>query len=173
MNQNAGRPLIAAGLIVVFVSSILSGCATPPEATAENTGMATCKPEDMVHCQELAGFTHLSGAPTQVEYIAPDGQLFLWRGDKIIKGRWKIAHGITHNSMCYQYGGGSSNCELLRAERKMKDGSLSGDPFGLSQRTNPPFALSFFDRRKLDDLLVKTKAQGHGPAAVAPQPSGR
>ncbi|GLK55978.1 hypothetical protein JOD31_000895 [Methylopila capsulata] len=140
----------------------LSGCATRPERTPENSGMATCRAEDMVYCKELAGYTHRSLGPAQIEYIAPDGKLYLWVNDRITKGYWEIGHGLG-TFMCYNYGG-PSNCKLLSVERRKKDESVPGDPLRLAERPTAPLALEFFDSRTIVQLVAEV--DGAKPTAA-------
>jgi len=158
--RRAMRLSVAAGGLAALG---LSSCATPPERTPQNSGMATCRAEDMVYCKELAGYTHRSLGPAQIEYIAPDGKLYLWINDRITKGHWEIGHGLG-TSMCYDYGG-LPNCKKLSVERRMKDESVPGDPLRLAERATAPLALEFFDSRTIVQLVAEV--DGAKPAAGA------
>lgn len=152
------RTVILAVLTVAALLS-LSGCVADAIPGAGKTvfGMASCRPQDMVHCTALAGKTHRTNGPGQIEYMAPDGQLYLWIGDTIRRGQWSVAPGFG-GLMCYQYGQGFSsqrNCEKLSTDVRRRDEVIDGDPFGLASRASPPLHLGFFERRNFSQLLAE------------------
>ena len=150
-----------------LIAAALAGCAGTSGGRPEVIGLASCRAEDLAFCNGLAGRTHQSWGPTQIEYIAPDGQLYLWVGDRIQKGEWLIGHGLG-TSMCYRYGSRISKCEKLSSELRMKDATTSGDPFGLASRTVPPFALAFADKRSFDQLLAEAGAASQAQPTPVP-----
>ena len=152
----SGRFFCAALLL-----ACVPGCAGNQPKTPQKFGLESCAAKDMPYCEALANHTHRSWGPTQIEYISRDGDLHLWVGNQIVKGRWTVRPGLMIPVICYSYGAsGAENCQQLSSEPKMKDASTSGDPFELASRAAPPFALDFSDRRSLEQLLSEARAAG-------------
>ena len=137
-------------------------------------GLATCQPKDMAYCNGLANHTHRGWGPEQIEYIAGDGQLYLWVGDKIRRGRWHVGGGLAGSTICYQYeqAPGGPHCEQLSSELSMKDKTIPGDPFGLATLKAPPFPLKTMDRRDFNQLLAEIAAQKASQPVNATNPEG-
>jgi len=128
----------------------------------------------MAYCNGFANHTHRSWGPEQMGYIAGDGQLYLWVGDTIRRGRWHVGGGLVGSTICYQYEQALAGprFEQLSSELAMKDKTISGDPFGLATREVPPFPLKATDRRDFNQLLAEVAAQKASQQTNAPNPEG-
>ena len=103
---------------------------------------------------EAGNFTNLHFDPghgTQVEYVAGDGQSYLWYpgNRRVLTGRWKQ----DGSEMCFAYGentynpvtgtrGGAWECEPFKAYASGIVERMEGDVFGLAQTSRIPFTLS-------------------------------
>jgi hypothetical protein len=100
--------------------------------------------------------TPTTGHGTQVEYFSADGKVFLWYPGNaaIVAGEWKTGtvplirknNGAESRTelptLCFKYAGDAGfTCKDSSAYLRRVTDSTSGDPFGLSHRTKPPFML--------------------------------
>ncbi|MGO4832219.1 hypothetical protein AB4144_07975 [Rhizobiaceae sp. 2RAB30] len=146
---------------------LVSACITTAEGgqqAGEVFGIAGCRSQDMADCDGLSGKTHRNRDPDRLTYMAPDGRLFLWTGDSIVKGRWNVSHRLFGTSVCYRYEGQLSepDCRSLSSEVKRRDGTILDDPFDLATRQTPPYRLTGTDRRDLNQLLAEIAAPKAG-----------
>lgn len=124
--------------------------------------------------RELAGVTNMiqgSSHGTQVEYVAPDGNAYLWyRGNtNILKGSWKVEDA----NMCFNYGPNSYNpvtkqhggweCEPVDIYQGSITQQVSGDPMGLAGRRAVPYDLTGRSV-SLDQILASVLNPGAPPS---------
>ena len=130
--------------------------------------------------------TYGPGHGTQIEYVAADGQNYLWYpGNRVIlTGRWQACEArfeaspesgeqvvITYGMICYKYGrrtynpvtktrGGNWKCTPAGVSEKRIVELRSGDIFGLAGRKAPPFVLpKARTSLKLLEALMKGREQ--------------
>jgi len=78
---------------------------------------------------------------TQVEYMAADGQSYLWISGnrKLLTGTWSVAD--SGHLVCFQYGS-KPHCQFAGSFLSMIDEKVSGDVFGIG-RGAMPFKLPY------------------------------
>lgn len=131
------------------VLGVLSGCVSAPKELppldATRFGLSACEPSVMEECRRIAGKTFHSIGPRQVEYHAPDGRVFLWVGNKIVRGYWGIhpKRGlISGTNICYLYEGEiTADCSPLGNKGDGGVNVRDGDPYELATRSDPPYNL--------------------------------
>jgi len=123
---------------------------------------------------------------TQIEYLAADGQTFLWYPGNVapVKGRWKLQMTRYGLEMCFLYGensrnpitgqnGGQWECDMAAYYLLNRDEIVDGDPLKLAQGV--PFVMPRSTNISIAQAMTKA---GRGQLrqsnkAMAPQyPSG-
>jgi hypothetical protein len=109
---------------------------------------------------------------TQVEYLGPDGQIYLWYpGNRVVvPGKWKVATASQGTSVCFVYGpntynpvtksmGGQWRCIPSGIYIFLTTAVVSGDVFRLSSG-EIPFVISGRANLSLPELTAKAGLKG-------------
>ncbi|WP_417607666.1 hypothetical protein [Primorskyibacter flagellatus] len=108
---------------------------------------------------------------TQIEYLAANGETFLWYpgNNRGVSGRWKLQIASYGLEICFLYGegsynpvtrerGGSWKCDMAAYYILKRDEIVSGNPFRLSRKI--PYVLP----KKIDISLDQAmRSSGFGP----------
>lgn len=148
MTQSRPKSVLASLSCVAGLLGLLGCVSTPrelPPLDPAAYGLSACKPEVMTECRRISDKTFHSIGPRQVEYHSPEGRVFLWVGDRIVRGYWAVIPSgglIASTRICYLYEGEVvSDCRPLGNKGTHPEVERAGDPYGLAERTQPPFNL--------------------------------
>lgn len=148
-DQHMFRPTVLLGIVLLF-----SACSPADDfrqqkiaarrAAAEQTHEMAKNP---VAVQQFLSNTTTkvwNAHGTQIEYLAADGQTFLWYPDNVavVKGRWKLQMARYGLEMCFLYGenslnpltgqnGGQWECDMAAYYLLNRDEIVDGDPLNL------------------------------------------
>lgn len=136
--------------------------------------------------QQLHSYTNMSHSSqhgTQVNYLARDGQSFLWYpgNTMILSGQWKREG----QNMCFAYGsntynpatghrGGGWECMPFDIYWRVVSERMEGDIFSLQTRQEVPFRLRM-ERTSLTRLLSRVSPRSESPPVelAVTSPGGR
>jgi hypothetical protein len=138
--------------VVLSAMNVVTGCGTS-KTYAEGTtsfGMSTCYGEFVAFCNQISNKTHKSHAPAQFEYLAPDGNAYLWIGRQMVHGKWWIRP-FDPKYLCFRYERGG-NCQDPKDVLSSRLDLAPGDPLRLQGREKAPWWLGGFDRRSIEEI---------------------